>query len=196
MIAPLAIGNTGSKGFTLLGALAFVEARFGEEAKWKLAASVDEETHGSLVGAILPSGWYPFRTQVSLYEAIDRVFGKGDLEMCREIGKLTCDYEMKSIHKVYLKLASLELWVRSSGLMWGRYYSEGRLEVQEIGETEGALRIVDFDPLSKAFCYDFGGWLHRTLELNKREDVTVEHPECVPDGADACSYVGRWSRRK
>jgi len=194
MMATSEGGGTRSKGFTLLGALAFVEERYGEEARWKLLPEVDEESRQILTGPILPSGWYPFRAQVGLYEAIDRVFGAGDLALCWEIGKFTCDYEMKSIHKVFLKLANLELWIRSSGLMWGRYYSDGRLEVEEIDASEGAIRIVDFKPLSKAFCYDFGGWLHRTLELNNRQSVEVEHSECVLDGAGACRYVGRWDR--
>ena len=184
-----------SKGFTLLGALAFAESRFGSDARISLLPELDSETHALVVGSILPSGWYPFRSQVGLYEAIDRVFGAGDLALCWEIGKFTCEYEMKLIHKAFLKMASLDLWIRSSGLMWGRYYSRGGLEVDNIGPAGGRLAVVDFGPISKAFCYDFGGWLHRTLKLNKREDVSVEHVECVLDGASSCVFEGRWRPR-
>lgn len=188
--------STNSKGFTLQGALTFVEERYGKDAREPLLEALDEESREVLEGSILSSGWYPFRIQVGLYEAIDQVFGSGDLSLCWEIGKFTCEHEMTTIHKMFLRLASLELWVKSAGLMWGRYYSDGGLEIESIGDDEGKVHVVDFDPVSKAFCYDFGGWLHRTLELNKREDVTVEHSECVLDGAATCSYMGRWTRRR
>ena len=188
------MGDINSKGFTLQGALAFVEECHGADARASVLKALDVESRGILSQPVLTSGWYPFRVQVALYEAIDRVLGDGDLSLCWEIGRFTCELEMTTIHKMFLKLASLELWVKSASLMWGRYYSVGGLEVEGVGEEAGTIRVVDFDPLSKAFCYDFGGWLHRTLELNKRREVSVEHSECVLDGATACRYVGNWQR--
>ena len=189
------MATTNSKGFTLLGALAFIDERYGGDARQRVIASMDAASRSVLSQSILTSGWYPFRVQVGLYEAIDRVLGDGDLALCWEIGEYTCEREMTTIHKMFLRLASLELWIKSAGLMWGRYYSQGGLDVEEIGDRQGAVRVVDFDPLSKAFCYDFGGWLPRTLELNKRTEVSVEHSECVLDGAPHCRYVGRWAKR-
>ncbi len=143
---------------------------------------------------ILPSVWYPFAIQVRLYETIDRLLGSGDLELCWEIGKFTSEYEMKRIHKAFLRVAGLDLWVRTAGLMWGRYYNRGRLEVDDIGPRHGRIRVVRFNPISKAFCYDFGGWLHRTVELAGFDRVTVRHDACLLDGADACRYSGEWSQ--
>ena len=186
--------ETSSKGFTLQGALAYVDERYGAAVRSRVVEALDEESRAILLQRVFSSGWYPFRVQVALYEAIDRVLGSGDLSLCWEIGKFTCEHEMTTIHKMFLRMASLELWVKSAGMMWGRYYNAGSLEIEEIGDDAGTVRVVDFDPLSKAFCYDFGGWLHRTLELNKCNDVTVEHSECVLDGASACRYIGRWTR--
>ena len=184
-----------SKGFTLQGALSFVEELYGLDARERVVRAMEGDAREVLSQPILTSGWYPFRVQVGLYETIDRVLGSGDLALCWEIGKYTCEHEMTTIHKMFLRLASLELWVRSAGLMWGRYYSAGGLEIEQIGDEDGCVRVVNFDPLSKAFCFDFGGWLHRTLELNNRHDVSVEHTDCVLDGAEACRYTGRWKRR-
>jgi hypothetical protein len=188
------VNDINSKGFTLLGALEFVDERYGKEARGAVIDVMDSESREILSQSILTSGWYPFRVQVALYEAIDRVLGTGDLSLCSEIGKFTCEHEMTTIHKMFLRMASLELWVKSAGLMWGRYYSVGGLEIEEIGDDAGRVKVVGFNPLSKAFCADFGGWLHRTLELNNRENVTVEHPDCVLDGAPCCRYLGRWTR--
>lgn len=181
-----------SKGFTLKSALAFVESRYGEKELARVFEEVDSESRAILAGPPLASTWYPFRTQVGLYEAIDRVFGDGDLALCWEIGKFTSEHELESIHKLFLKLGSLAMWIRGAGRMWGVYYSVGGLRADEIGEDGGTVTVTEFNPISKAFCYDFGGWLHRTIELSGRSDVEVEHHECVLDGAEACRYLGRW----
>lgn len=181
-----------SKGFTLRSALAFVEATYGLEGVARVLEEIDGESRAVLAGPPLASTWYPFRIQVALYETIDRVFGDGDLELCWEIGKFTSEHELQTIHKVFLRLGSLAMWIRSAGRMWGVYYSVGGLRADEIGEDGGTVTVTEFNPISKAFCYDFGGWLHRTIEMSGRTDVEVEHSDCVLDGADACRYVGRW----
>lgn len=181
-----------SKGFTLRSALAYVEHEWGEEGVARVQAASAEEDRAILEGRILPSSWYPFGVQVRLYETIDRLFGDGDLGLCWEIGKFTSQFEMKLIHKAFLRVAGLDLWVQTAGLMWGRYYNRGRLEVEDIGATSGVVRVSEFNPLSKAFCYDFGGWLHRTVELAGYTAVRIEHRECRLDGAETCRYLGRW----
>ena len=193
-----ATGTTGeqcSKGFTLKGALTFVEGSFGSDGVDTLLRASSEDLRRVLQGKILPSGWYPFRYQVELYETIDRVFGEGDLALCWEIGKFTSEYEMTRFHKLFLKMASLDLWIRSAGLMWGRYYDAGTLVLDRIDENEGVVRLEDFDPLSKAWCYDFGGWLLRTMELNGLDRVRVEHSHCRLDGSDNCVWTGRFEQR-
>ncbi len=186
-------GDLRSKGFTLKGALAFVESRWGEQGRQRLLDASSAEDQAVLRGRILPSTWYPFRIQVGLYETIDRLFGRGDLELCWEVGKFTSENELKTIHKAFLRVAGLDLWVRTAGLMWGRYYSAGHLRVEEIGRRSGSVLVTDFNPISKAFCFDFGGWLHRTVELANYNQVRIEHDACLLDGADACRFSGRWA---
>jgi hypothetical protein len=79
--------------------------------------------------------------------------------------------------------------------MWRRYYSAGALAIDHIGERDGKIRVVEFDPLSKAWCYDFGGWLQRTMELNGLDHVEIRHSECTLDGAPACAFEGSFRQR-
>jgi len=53
--------TTKSKGFTLKGALAFVEYSFGPKGVADLLEAVDEETRQVLETNVLSSSWYPFR---------------------------------------------------------------------------------------------------------------------------------------
>ncbi|MGA9751883.1 MAG: hypothetical protein WBS54_08850 [Acidobacteriota bacterium] len=181
-----------SKGFTLKGALAYVDARFGEKARERLVAALDEESKTILSGSVLPSSWYPLRVQVELYRTIDQFFGSGNLALCREIGRYTAEHEISTIHRVTLKVAGLSLWLRSAGMMWRQYYSAGALRSEGMGERGGQLVLTEFNPLHRAFCEDLSGWFERIAELNGKERVTVTHPDCILDGRAACLFQASW----
>lgn len=181
-----------SKGFTLRGAMSFVEARFGPGSMEKVMGLVEPDLREALSGPIHPSSWYPFRFQVGLYEAIDRAFGRGDFALCREIGRHTAESEANTFHKVLIKLASLKSWLKVAGSMWGMYYSLGKLGVVEMGDTGGTMSVTSFHPISKAFCEDFSGWLQKTAEMSGKKGVAITHTQCLLDGAPACLYRATW----
>jgi hypothetical protein len=181
-----------SKGFTIKGGFAFVEARYGAEAKTRVIQALPPDLREIAGRTILSSDWVPFELQVGLYEAIDETFGTGDLSLCREVGRFTSEHELSTVNLIFLKLGKLEHWFRAASLMWNRYYSEGKLEVGRFEKESGTVLIRDFHPISEAFCRDFSGWLQRTVELSGHRNVTIEHPRCVLSGSDACEYVGRW----
>lgn len=184
-----------SKGFTIKGALAFVEKTYGAEGKARLIEALDPGTREIAERVGISAEWVPFSAQVALYESIDRVFGKGDLALCWEIGRFTSESELSTINLIFLKLGKLEHWFRVASMMWGRYYSEGRLHIGNFGRETGTVLIMDFNPISEAFCRDFSGWLQRTVELSGCRNVTVEHPQCVLSGRRLCEFVGRWEEK-
>jgi len=181
-----------SKGFTVKGALAFVEKRWGTAGTARVIAALDPESARIAGSLVLSSQWVPFRTQVALYEAVDRTFGKGDFALCWDIGRFTSEYEMNTVNLVFLRLGKLEHWFHAASRMWRRYYSEGALDVEGFGPGTGTIVTSGFDPLSRAFCIDFSGWLQRTVELSGLTRVKVEHQRCMLAGGGACAFRGTW----
>ena len=183
-----------AKGSTLKAALAFVDSRWGEEGHQRLMDALDAETRAWVCGLILSATRYPLERFVRVYEAIDRVFARGDLALCWDLGRFSGEYEVKLAHKVFLKIARLEYWFKMAGATWRSYYSRGTL-TPEIGEREGRLTLSEFNPISKAFCYRFGGWVETVVRMANLEEVRMTHPECVLDGDPACIFHGTWRRR-
>ena len=181
-----------SKGFTLQSALAYAEHKQPVGGRERLLGALDEEAQRVLGGHLLASSWYPFRLQVAAYEAIDRLWGNGDLALCWDVGRFTAEHEASTIHKLFLKLARIDTWLRVAGTMWGRYYSAGTLELGEFTDDHGELLVRGFNPLSKAFCHDLGGWFWRTAEMSGLKSVGVAHVSCLLDGSDACRYRATW----
>lgn len=181
-----------SKGFTLRSAKAFVLEKYKEEGWEKVMAELDPSFRVILEGSILASDWNPFQLQVDLYTIIDRIFGKGDLKLCHEIGRYTAEKEVTTIHKATMRIGGLGIWMKIAGLMWGQYYSAGKMHCEELGNSGGSVLVTEFNPISKAFCNDLSGWIERVMELSGRKSVTISHPQCLLDGDPACVYKGNW----
>lgn len=180
-----------AKGTTLKAALAWVEHERGAAGVQELLEHLADEHRGLIGKTVLPSTWYPLSLLVDVLTTADRLYGRGTLSVCRTIGRWSSDYEVTLLHKVFLKLASLDYWLKGAAGMWTLYYGAGRMKA-EVGEGGGTIHLTDFNPLSKAFCLRFEGWVERTIELSKYQDVRVRHTECVLDGQPSCVYVGTW----
>ena len=181
------------KGTTLKAALEYVEAQWGRAGLERLTAALDASGQGIVTGMVLPSKRYPLPQLVAVFEAVDRVFGRGDLALCWEIGRFAGDYEVKLLHKAFLTVAKLEYRMKMAGVTWGMYYNMGKLRPR-IGALEGDMSLTEFNPISKAFCYRFGGWLGKVVELSKFNNVKMTHPKCVLDGHDECRWHGTWTK--
>jgi hypothetical protein len=180
------------KGFTLKSLLAFVDHRWGDEGRSRLSLGLEPELQALTHQAILPGSWYPFTSLVALSVATDRVFGRGDLQLCWEIGRFTSELELNTVHKIFLRVTSFPMWLKTSGIMWGRYYSAGKFELESHEKGKASALLRDFNPVSEAFCTQFSGWMERTMELSGLSRPQVFHPSCVLDGALACRFTGSW----
>ncbi len=186
-------GGIRSKGYTLKGALAYVVDRHGDEALKRVLDVLDGDLASLLASRVVPSEWYPFEYQVRFYEAVDRVLGRGDLSLCWQIGRFTAEFELTTIHKIFMKVGGPRRLLSLSGMLWNRYYSVGKLDVQSLDNRGAKATVRDFHPISRAFCFDLAGWMERTLELSGGKDIHLVHSECVIQGANACVYEGSWS---
>ncbi|HPR65366.1 MAG TPA: hypothetical protein PK014_14245 [Thermoanaerobaculia bacterium] len=181
-----------SKGYTIKGRLSFIDTEFGECEREKVFALLDDDIRDILSRRVISSDWYPLKYQVNLSMAIDKALGKGDLELCRKIGKFTAESDLNTIHKIILKMGSPQRLLKLSAGMWSRYYSEGSLVLESIGNGYAVALVKDFNPISKAFCTDLSGWMIRTLELTGATNVDLNHTKCVLDGDEACRYEATW----
>ena len=193
MMSFIANAESKSKGYTLRGRLAFIEQRFGKERIPEVLARLENEEERKILSAPFSSStWYPLWYQVHLSETIDKALGKGDLKLCWEIGRFTAEFELSTFHQIFLKLGKPQHLLKMGALMWGRYYNTGRLVVESKGDNAATGLVQEFDPIHRAFCVDFSGWMERTMELTGATKVAVRHTACRLEHAPACRFEGSW----
>lgn len=179
------------KGSAITARIRFVRDRFGEQAYRRLKAALPEEDRATIDARVLPHSWVPFGLFVDINEKADELFGRGDLGLCREMGRYSAEVNLPTLYRIFYRFGTPSFIIRKAARLWDVHYSSGRLEVDS--EPDGVrLRIEGFATPHRAHCLSVLGWAERSAELSGADIVYSEEERCRTRGDDVCEIVARW----
>ena len=179
-----------SKGVILLGGMEFVRKRYGEEALARVLAEMDP-ADASLMKHAVAAGWYPIEPFLRFRRTVDRIFGKGDLALLREMGRFAGDFQLHTVLKSLLKLTNPSWLVERGTRVWRQYHDTGDWEYIRSEPNYLRARITGF-VADEAWCTGFLGFIERAVELTGGKDPKAVHPRCRARGDAFCEFEGRW----
>ncbi len=184
------------KGAAIAARLRFVRERFGDEGHARLLASLgerlDEGARARLAGRVLPHEWVPFALFVGLNVEADRLFGKGDLQLCYEMGRYSADVNLPSLYRLFYRLGTPMFIFRKAARLWDVHYTSG--ELIPVEERPGAIRleIHRFAEPHRAHCTSVLGWAARSVELSGGRLRQAEETRCRTRGDAVCALSLEW----
>jgi hypothetical protein len=180
------------KGTIYVSARLFAEQRFGPEAVPRVLAALSPQDREMLT-YVAPVGWYPVEPIMAFHRELDRLYGKGDLALCVELGKFSAEWALSTILKLFVRFTSPSWLIERSAALWGRYHDSGRWEHAPTEAFPIQSRLYDFEVRDPAFCARFRGWLARATELTGGKEPEVTEPKCACRGDKYCEFRVRWS---
>lgn len=193
------------RGTSILGTLEYAKARFGEAAARELVEGLAPASRATLRDAagsgVAAHGWYETALLVELTTRIDSVFGRGDLQLAREIGKHVAFQDVNRFFRWLMRLGGSNVLFSRAGAVWNNYYDDGRYVLESVGDERAAIRIEGSSSADAVVCRRIEGWIERALELTLgpqarpaiREDV---HLQQDPAGGKPpfCRFLAEWTR--
>jgi hypothetical protein len=179
------------KGSALRARVQWVKDR-GMPAYARLLTGLSQETRAVVDQGFSPFAWYPMETFIELCVTVDRLFGKGDLLLCEDLGRYACDANLTTLYKMLYKLGNIHFILRRAALAWSLSYDEGELKVVGQGDHSAALQIAGITTPHRAHCLSVKGWVARAGELSGARDVVVTE-RCRVLGASECEMRLDWS---
>lgn len=181
------------KGSAYLSTLAFIDSQFGPGARERVLARLSDEDRALFDGLMLPIRWYPLAPFPRLLRAMEAEFGRGDLTLVTERGSWAAIHDMKTVHKVLLKLVNTNWVIEKAMRLWPNFHTSGRWESHR--ESERAARAVlhDLGVVDEAMCATLKGWIIGLLTLAGVKQSHVDHPRCRARGDESCVYQVTWS---
>jgi hypothetical protein len=180
------------KGTIYTTALLFTQQRFGEQAVQDVLHGLDGEDRRLLEG-VSPVGWYPTEPVMAYHRKLDEAYGRGDLDLCVELGTFSADWALNTVLKFFLRFRTPNWIMERSSSLWRRYHDSGRWEMLQHPDYPLYARLHDFEVRDPAFCARFRGWLAGAIALTGGKDAHVEEAACVSKGDAYCQYQARWA---
>jgi predicted hydrocarbon binding protein len=184
------------KGIVLKTRLDYVEKTFGERACSRVIASLSPEGRAALEHGVLISSWYPVSLSVEMLLAIDRLFGKDDLELIRTMGNHSARIGLSSVYESFGKKRNAHFANRMTPVMWKQYYDAGEMQVEAVGEGKAIVRIRDFPEPHRALCMGTLGWLEAANKIWGVQGAQVKETKCRTLGESYCEFVVEKKGRK
>lgn len=174
------------KATAVLARIKFIKERFGEVGYERVLQALDAPSAERLRALVLPQMWLPLGCMLELIEATERLFGRGDGELCRDMARYAADANLTTLYRIFYRVASASYVLTKASSLWNVHYDSGRLEAVESGTKTITLRIVDFDVPECTHCRSVFAWAERSVELSGGKEVGVAHSGCRKRGARAC----------
>ena len=185
------MGNV--KGSAISARLRFVRERHGQGGIDRLLAALTPGSRALLDARVLPQAWVPADLFIDLLVQADRLFGKGDLELCVEMGRYSAEVNLPTLYKVFYRLGSPMFILRKAASLWSVHYDSGHLTATPLAEGHARLAIEGYDRPHRAHCRSVLGWATRSVELSGGTVLSAVDEKCRAKGDDACEMAVEFS---
>lgn len=181
------------KGSVVHSNVAFFQEKLGKETYAKILAKLGPADREAIETVVLQSAWYEYSLVLRIMEAAEEFYkGTGPKSMAWEMGRFSAEYGLKTVYKIFFKVADPHFIISRASKIFGNYFDAGSMEVVSLEKHAAHIRVRGFDQPCQAFCDRAQGWMERTLELAGAKSVVITHPKCAAQGGAWCDYMGRW----
>jgi hypothetical protein len=180
-----------AKGSTLRSTLAFVRARYGEEAAARVLARLGDGDRRR-VESVSATDEIPIELLLTLWRAVDAEVGGQDPAWPERSGAFAIESMGVQLYGGILRKSSPVEFLTQPVSLFRLYYQPGNMEVVEVEPGRAVLRLVGFDAGDTRFCRRQTGGLLRSVELAGGASPAVRHVRCAVEGDAFCEWELRW----
>jgi hypothetical protein len=180
------------KGSALSSRILWVELNHGSAGMERLVRQCSPELRAAIEAGVRKAQWYLLDQFVELITTIDRLFGKGDLGLVRELARHGADANLTTIYRLFYKAGTTHWILGRAVRLWCAHYDSGFLHVMTRGPKSALLEIRGFDTPHPVHCMSVLGWAERSIELSGGREVQVAETRCRTRGDDRCQLEATW----
>lgn len=181
------------KGSAITSREHWLREHHGSEGEAEVRAALEPKHRARLEAGVLRSSWVPYALFIDLNVTMDRIYGRGDCALCKDIAYYGAKMNLPTLYRIFFRVGSLPFVLKRAARMWDAHYSTGRLSVMS-HRGWARLLIEDFAVPHPALWYSVAGWGEASAHLTGVTDAvaTIEH---APEGDDdsPAQIMIRWA---
>lgn len=174
-------------GTVLRARTLFIRAR-GDDAWARVLEQVQPATREAAEAGFLETRWYPYELLIDLSTTTDRVLGTGDMALCHQMGRHSCEITLTTVHRLLLKFGNLGHLVDRAATAWRAQFDAGEIVVHEKSRDLYVFELRGIPEPTRAHCAAITGWMERAAELSGEDDLAHEE-KCRALGDRYCMWT-------
>lgn len=157
----------------------------GDQAFASVLAQVQPETRKIMESGPLETVWYPFELYLDLSVTIDRVLGRGDLQLIYEMGSFSCEHNLTGIYRVFFRFGNLNFLLDRAAKAWHSQYDFGNMTVIRDPQNKQrvTVQLTDVPRPHRAIYLAVWGWAVKAAELSGSEILNFQEEFSEEPGA-------------
>ena len=154
----------------------FIRDKYGEDEYQKWLEALPQQSKTVYEKPITITDWYTLPdSYIEPMKLMCRMFYNNKERGAWEIGRFSAEYALKGVLKVFLKLGSVNFFVKRAAAVIPNYYKPCTIEVVENGHGKAVMRLEGFEGNHVLIENRIAGWMERALEISgcKMRLVTI-----------------------
>ena len=180
------------KGRVILNARDFVVTRDGSDAWRRVLGRLPDEEREALA-SMIPAGWYPMALNDHVNRAVVDSLGGGNGEPMEALGRYAAETDLKTIHRLFLRMANPAFVLERVAEFWRRYQDSGTWTVVREADNRVSAHLTGWASRDEATCVRLGAYSRHLFVLVGARHVWLERRACEARGDPACVFAGGWS---
>jgi predicted hydrocarbon binding protein len=179
------------KGVVILNGRDYALANGGEQAWGRVLERLPLDDRQALA-AVIPVGWY----DMGLYERTNRALadalGGGSPDVMTAAGRFAAEHDLKTIHRLFLRLASPAYVIERSASFWRRFQDSGTWKVVREPPNRVRATLEGWGAQDEMTCIRLAAYMFRLFQLVGAQNGSLERVACRSRGDPACVFEAKW----
>jgi hypothetical protein len=180
-------------GLSLVTMPKFITDQFGEQKFHQWIDQLPREIQHIYNSRIMVNQWFDLQTTlVEPMKILFTLFCGGRDDLAWEFGRYSADYALKGILKVFVRIGSINYFVRRAAIVIPNYYRPVIMRAVKNEARSALLEIIEFNNIHSVMEKRIGGWMERALEISGAENPKIELIRSMAGGDQTTLYDISW----
>jgi hypothetical protein len=179
------------KGVVILNAREFALAN-GGDAAWKKVLERTTPEDAETMAAVIPVGWYDMGLYDRANRALAETLGGSPEQVMEACGRFAAERDLRTIHRLFLRLASPAYVIERSAGFWSRFQDSGTWSVVREPPNRVRATLRDWGSTDELTCVRLGAYMFRLFQLVGARNGVMHRTACRARGDEACVFDAQW----
>lgn len=181
-----------TKGTAWIGLMNYLNENFSVAEISKLKSFLDNEAKELFEKKILHTSWIDYATYIKTLVIADRILGRGDLGLIRQVNYYQARTEVKWPYRILISLLSPKTVINSGCKIYRQYYDKGKSTAVNLTAHSVTFKIEDAPDIPRYHDVELEAYFEELLRMAGTKNIKWINHKCIAKSDPYCLDEVTW----